>query len=353
MTLTLGDVMEAAGGRLVSGHAEVLITGVAALADAGPGEISFFGNPKYIGALRRSRAAAVLIPDGFDLPEEAVSALLPALIAVPNPTLAFARLVERFAPPPVQPAPGIAPTAVLGRDLAVGGGVSIGPYAVIEDGVQLGDGAVIGAHVYIGQESVIGAGSHIYPHVTIRERVRIGARAIIHSGAVIGSDGFGFELQGGRHVKIPQTGTVEIGDDVEIGANATIDRARFGKTMIGAGTKIDNLVMIAHNVVIGPHCLLVAQTGISGSTRLGKYVTLAGQAGVVGHIEIGDQAVVAAKTGVSKDVPAGTVVFGIPAEPLAKSKEHLAHIRRLPHLVERVRKLSAELEALKKQISGD
>jgi UDP-3-O-[3-hydroxymyristoyl] glucosamine N-acyltransferase len=219
MTLTLGDVMEAAGGRLVSGHAQVLITGVAALADAGPGEISFFGNPKYIGALRRSRAAAVLVPESFELPEDA-AALLPALIAVPNPSLAFAHLVERFAPTPVKPAPGIAPTAVLGRDLAISGHVSIGPYAVIEDGVQLGDGVVIGAHVYIGQESVIGAGSHIYPHVTIRERIHIGARAIIHSGAVIGSDGFGFELQGGRHVKIPQTGTVEIGDDVEIGANA-------------------------------------------------------------------------------------------------------------------------------------
>ncbi len=351
MTLTLQEVLAISGGELLRGTPGGDISGVAALADAGPGEISFFANPKYQGALRRSRAAAVLVPAGFQpAMEPAANGSTPALIAVSNPSLAFARLVERFAPPAIQPAPGVAPTAILGRDVQLGAGVSVEAYAVIEDGVRIGDGASIGAHAYIGAGSTIGAGSLLYPHVTIRERSRLGARVIIHSGAVIGSDGFGFELQGGRHVKIPQTGIVDIEDDVEIGANSTIDRARFGRTIIGTGTKIDNLVMIAHNVVIGPHCVLVAQTGISGSTRLGSYVTLAGQAGVVGHVEIGDQAVIAAKTGVSKDVPAKTVMFGIPAEPLAKAKENIANVRRLPKLVERVRRLEAELAELKEKL---
>jgi UDP-3-O-[3-hydroxymyristoyl] glucosamine N-acyltransferase len=351
MTLTLSEVLEMAGGELLAGGMEVEISGVAALADADPGEISFFANPRYLNALRRSRASAVLVPKGFQPPPDpADGARAPALIGVENPSLAFARFVERFAPPVIVPRPGIAPTALIGRNVRFGTGVSIQAYAVIEDEAEIGDGVSVGAHTYIGTGTVIGAGSVLYPHVTIRERSRIGARVIIHSGAVIGSDGFGFELQGGRHVKIPQTGLVDIADDVEIGANSTIDRARFGRTIIGTGTKIDNLVMIAHNVVIGPHCILVAQAGISGSTRLGSYVTMAGQAGVVGHVEIGDQAVIAAKTGVSKDVPAKTVMFGIPAEPLAKAKENVANIRRLSKLVERVRKLEAELEALKRQL---
>ena len=223
-----------------------------------------------------------------------------------------------------------------------------GPYAVIEDGAEIGDGVSVGAGVFIGAGTVVGAGSRIYPHVTIREHTRIGQRVIIHSGTVIGGDGFGFELKEGRHAKIPQTGIVQIDDDVEIGANVTIDRARFGRTHVGEGTKIDNLVHLAHNVVVGPHCLLVAQVGISGSTRLGKYVTLAGQVGTVGHIEIGDGAILAAKaSGVSKDVPAKEVWFGYPAVPLSEAKEQIALTRRLPKLVERVKKLEAELAELR------
>jgi UDP-3-O-[3-hydroxymyristoyl] glucosamine N-acyltransferase len=351
MTLTLGEVLEISGGELLTGTLDGEVSGVAALADANPGELSFFGNPRYLGDLRRSRASAVLVPAGFQsLPDAEAVGFAPALIAVENPSLAFARLVERFAPAVAAPSPGVAPTAIVGANVRLGTGVCVQAYAVIEEGAEIGDHVSVGAHVYIGAGTMIGPGSVLYPHVTIRERSRIGARVIIHSGAVIGSDGFGFELQGGRHVKVPQTGIVDIGDDVEIGANSTIDRARFGRTIIGAGTKIDNLVMIAHNVVIGPHCVLVAQSGISGSTRLGSYVTMAGQAGIVGHVEIGDQAVIAAKTGVSKNVPARTVMFGIPAEPLAEAKERIANVRRLPKLVKRVRKLEAELDALKARL---
>ncbi len=343
-TFTVGALVAQLHAELLAGSPDTVLTGVASLADASEGDLSFFGNPKYLTALRRSRASAVLVPTGFTPPALDHA---PAWVAVANPSLAFAGLVAAFAPSPIVETPGIAPTALLGRDVRLGANVAIGPYAVIEDGVELGDNVRVGAHGFIGAGSVVGADSRIYPHVTIREHSRLGQRVIVHSGVVIGGDGFGFEMKDGRHVKIPQTGIVQIDDDVELGANSTVDRARFGRTHIGEGTKIDNLVQIAHNVVIGAHSILCAQAGISGSTRLGKYVTLAGQAGLVGHIELGDQAVVAAKAGVSKDVPAKTVVFGYPAEPLDQAKESIAYIRRLPKLVERVKKLEAELAELK------
>jgi UDP-3-O-[3-hydroxymyristoyl] glucosamine N-acyltransferase len=345
-TLTVAEIVRLIDGELLVGSEPEPITGVAALADAEPGDVSFFANPKYLPALRRSRAAAVLVPADFQPPEDWDMAGR-AIIRAANPSLAFAKLVEHFSPPPFTHAPGVAPTAVLGRDVQLGPDVSIQPYAVIEDGARIDEGAFIGAHAFIGAGSVVGAGSKIYPHVTIHEGTRIGQRVIIHSGTVIGADGFGFELQNGRHVKIPQTGIVQIDDDVEIGANTTIDRARFGRTHIGEGTKIDNLVQIAHNVVVGPHCLIISQTGISGSARLGRYVTLAGQVGVVGHVEIGDQVIIAAKSGASKDVPPKSVLFGIIGEPIKQAKENIVHLRRLPKLVERIKKMEAELAALK------
>jgi UDP-3-O-[3-hydroxymyristoyl] glucosamine N-acyltransferase len=253
--------------------------------------------------------------------------------------LAFARLLEKFAPAPIRFAPGVHPSVVIGRNVVLGENVSIQPFTVIEDGAKIGANTLIGAHGYIGHEAMIGADCHLAPRVTVGARCVLGSRILIHSGAVLGSDGFGFEFSGGRHVKIPQTGIVQIDDDVEIGANVTIDRARFGRTWIGEGTKIDNLVQIAHNVVIGRHCIIVSQAGISGSTRLGNYVTLAGQVGVVGHIEIGDQAIVAAQSGVSKNVGAKEVLFGSPALPMGEAKERLAYLGRLPKLFERVKRL--------------
>ena len=346
---TVGELARLLGGELRTGAPETTLTGVASLAEAGEGDIAFFANPKYLAALRRSRASAILVPREFP----ATTEFSCALIAVDDPARAFAGLVELFTPAPVADVPGVAPTALLGRDVTLGANVSVGPYAVIEDGVTLGDGVVIGAYNFIGAHSVIGEGSRLYPHVTVRERCRIGKRAIIHCGVVIGSDGFGFELKEGRHVKVPQTGIVQIDDDVEIGANTTIDRARFGRTHIGEGTKIDNLVQIAHNVVVGPHNLLCAQAGISGSTRLGHHVTLAGQVGIVGHVEIGDEAVLASKAGVARSVPAKAVMWGYPAVPLDEAKESFVRIRRLPKLLERVRKLEAEIEVLKAAVKGE
>ena len=333
-TLTVQELAALVGGQFVSAaDGAKPITGAAALADAGEGHCTFFGNAKYLSQLKASRATAALVPLDFHEP------ISPVAIRVENPSLAFARVLEIFAPEPAHFAPGVHPTAVVGRDVLLGENVSVQPFVVIEDGACIGANTVLGAHGYIGHGASIGTDCQIAPRVTIGARCVLGSRVIIHSGAVLGSDGFGFEFSGGRHVKIPQTGIVQIDDDVEIGANVAIDRARFGRTWIQEGTKIDNLVQIAHNVVVGKHCLIVAQAGISGSTRLGNYVTLAGQVGVVGHIEIGDQTIVAAQSGVSKSLGPKQVVFGCPALPLREAKEQIAHIGRLPKLYARVKKL--------------
>ncbi len=346
--MTASQLVQLVGGALLAGREEVAVTGVAALEDATAQDVTFYGNEKYLPALRQSKAGVALVPLDFAESLPGVG----AVIGVANPSLAFAAVVAALQPPLPPPAPGIHPTAVISPSAKVGRDASIHAYAVIEDGAEIGAGCTVGAHAFIGRESRLGPASFVHPHVTIRERVGIGARCVVHSGAVIGGDGFGFETVDGRHVKVPQVGGVEIGDDVEIGAGVTIDRARFGMTKIGEGTKIDNLVQIAHNVVIGPHCLIVAQAGISGSTRLGKYVVLAGQVGVVGHITLGDGATVGAQSGVSKSVPAGAKVFGSPAEPMMEAAESLARVRRLPKLIERVKQLEDEVARLREQLGG-
>lgn len=334
MEITVQELAALVGGQFASSaNASHRIQGAASVTDAGETDVTFFGNPKYLPQLKSSKAGAALVPKGFN---EQITAIA---IEVENPSLAFAELLKRFAPKPITFAPGVHPTAVIGQNVVLGEGVSIQPFVVIEDGAQIGACSVIGAHGYIGHEAKVGKDCHLAPRVTVMTRCQLGDRVIIHSGTVVGSDGYGFEFSGGRHVKIPQTGIVVIENDVEIGANATIDRARFGRTWIGEGTKIDNLVQIAHNVVTGKHCIIVAQAGISGSTRLGNYVTLAGQVGVVGHVELGDQVTVAAQSGVSKSVPAKGVVWGYPAQDMKAAKEELAHLRRLPKLYERVKKL--------------
>ncbi|RFC44529.1 MAG: UDP-3-O-[3-hydroxymyristoyl] glucosamine N-acyltransferase [Verrucomicrobia bacterium] len=335
-TLTLQQLAALVGGQLYFGGATpppLEIRGVASVAEAAPDEVTFLGNLKYLPALRRSQAAAVLVAEDF------AEQVTPVLIRVPNPSLAFARLVAHFAPPPVSFAPGIHPTAILGEGVQLGAGVSIQPFTVLEAGVSVGEGSVVGAHSYVGQGAKIGAGCLLHPRVTVEARCVVGNRVILHAGVVLGSDGFGFENDKGRHVKIPQVGIVQVDDDVEIGANSTVDRARFGRTWIGAGTKIDNLVQIAHNVVIGKHCLIVAQVGISGSTRLGEYVTLAGQVGVAGHLEIGDRVVVSAQSGVSKNLGPNALYMGSPAVPALEYREQVAHLRRLHKLAERVQRL--------------
>jgi UDP-3-O-[3-hydroxymyristoyl] glucosamine N-acyltransferase len=335
MTFTLQELATTSGGELI-GDPSLQITGAASLVEATPGEISFFGNRKYIGLLRKTRASAVFVPTDF---AESIGA---AQIRVANPTKAFEQIVLKFAPKPITFPPGIHPSAVVDPSARLGERVSIQPHAVIEAGAKIGNDTTIGAGSYVGHETVIGSACLIYPLVTIRERSRIGSRVILHSGAVIGADGFGFEMVDGRQQKVQQLGIVQIDDDVEIGANTTIDRARFGRTWIQQGVKIDNLVQIAHNVVIGKNSVIVAQTGISGSTRVGERVMMGGQVGIVGHIEIADGTMIAAQSGISKSIPGG-VWFGYPAVPLAEAKQQIAWIHRLGKLFARVKEIEKKL----------
>ena len=334
--MRLGEAAERVGGWVAPENYEKLIVGVASLDDANEGDLSFYGNPKYLKALRKSHATAVLVPHGF---AEEVRA---TRVWVDNPAEAFAKLLEVFAPPPICPAPGIHPSAIVAADAEIGTGVTIEAFAVIESAARIGARTVIGAHSYIGHHAILGEECRLYPQVTIRERSLIGKRVVLHPGVIIGSDGFGYEFRDGRQQKIPQTGTVQIDDDVEIGANSTIDRARFGRTWIQEGVKIDNLVQIAHNVTIGRHTVICAQVGISGSVRVGNYVTLAGKVGVNGHIEIGDGAIAAAMGAITKSVPPREVLVGVPARPMREYKRNFALLNNIDKLYERVKRLEGK-----------
>ncbi len=336
MTLTLRELAEMCGGE-IAGDAACAITGAASLAEATPGEITFYGNPRYLAAVRKTRASAAFVPAEF------TEQIVGAQIRVANPAKAFEQVVLKLAPPPIVFASGIHPSAVIAPEASLGEEVSIGAYVVIEASARIGAGTRIGAHSYIGHETTIGAGALIYPNVTIRERVKIGDRVIVHSGTVVGSDGFGFEMSAGGHQKVPQIGIVQIDNDVEIGANTTIDRARFGRTWIQEGVKIDNLVQIAHNVVIGKHSIIVAQVGIAGSVRIGSGVVIGGQAGIIGHIEIDDGTMIGAQSGVSKSLHGGTW-WATPTVPLAEAKTQLAWVRRLGKLFARVKALEEKVE---------
>ncbi len=335
MTFTLEQLATTFGGELV-GDRSLQITGAASLAEATPGEVSFFATRKYIGLLRKTRASAVFVPADF------AESIPPAQIRVSNPTKAFEQVVLKFAPKPIAFAPGIHSTAVVDPTARLEERVSIQPHAVIEAGVRIGDDTIIGAGSYIGHETTIGSACLIYPLVTIRERSRIGSRVIIHSGAVIGADGFGFEMVDGRQQKIQQLGIVQIDDDVEIGANTTIDRARFGRTWIQEGAKIDNLVQVAHNVVIGKNTVIAAQTGIAGSVQIGQRVLIGGQAGIIGHIEIGDNTAIGAQSGISKNISGGAW-WASPAVPLAQAKQQIAWVHRLGKLFARVKEIEKKL----------
>ena len=325
-------------GELV-GNANLVVAGVAPIAEAGPREISFAENPKVLAKYKNLTQAAALI-----VPREAKEVGRPH-IKVANPRLAFAQVLKEFAwAPDVKP--GIDPSAVIDKTAQLGNDVIIGPQVVVGSKAKIGKGTVLMGGVYIGSGTVLGENCLVYPHACIRERVQVGNGAIIHAGAVIGEDGFGFVSLPSGHVKVPHIGTVIVEDEVEIGANSAIERGTCGATIIGRGTKIGNLVQIGHNVRIGENCLVVAMTGIAGSAILGNRVVLAGQSGVAGHLTVGDDCVVAARGLVAGDVTPGSFVSGFPARSHKENMRILAAERRLPELLKRVKQLEQQLERL-------
>lgn len=342
--ITLQQICDTVGGRLI-GDPDCRIVSVASIDEAEKGQISFLSNPKYARLLPRTRASAVIVPPDLNVPG-GTNALVHE-----NPSMAFVKVTALFSPPVATASNGISEKACIGERVCLGNDVGIEDYAVVAEGASIGDRTHLFPFVYVGKDAQIGSDCVFYPNVTIREGTIIADRVIIHSGTVIGADGFGYIPVDGRHVKIPQTGIVCIEDDVEIGANVTIDRARFGRTVIGRGTKIDNLVMVAHNVKVGENCILIAQVGISGSTEIGRNVILAGQAGLVGHIKIGEGARVTAQAGVTKNVPPGAIIAGSPARPLDQERKALAATYRIPQLLREVEELRQRVKALEEKLS--
>ncbi len=340
MEKRLKDIAKFINGELV-GDGEILIKGINGINEAKEGELSFILNPRYEDLLESTKASAVVVPKNIKKQHEK------PLIKIDDPSVAFSKIIEFLMPEKIPHPKGIDKTVTISKKAVLGTNVAIGPYVVIEDGAAIGDNTIIYPFSYIGKNSKIGKDCIIYPNVTIREGVFIGNRVIIHSGTVVGSDGFGYDTKpDGTHVKIPQLGVVIIEDDVELGACVTVDRARFSKTVIGKGSKIDNLVQIAHNVIIGPGCLIAAQTGISGSSELGRNVVLGGQVGMADHLKLGDFVKAGARTGITKSFPANSVLFWYPAKPVDKARDIIASIGLLPKLYKRVRALEDKIKEL-------
>ncbi len=346
ISFTPAEVVALTEARRSSGSTAETIRGIAALNVAAPGDLTFLGNGKYKADVAVTRASVVLLPESYagqPRPDQ-------LFLYVENPSVALARLcarIERLLWP--RPAPGIHPTACVAAGAQIDPSATVGPLCVIEDGAVVGAGTHLQAQVFVGRNVRIGRDCWFLPGVTIQPECVIHNRVQLHSGVVIGTDGFGYEFSSGRHEKVPQVGIVVVEDDVEIGANSTVDRARFSHTLIGEGTKIDNLVQIGHNVIVGKHCLLCAQVGISGSSTVCDYVVLGGQVGVAGHLTIGRGVKAGGQTGISSDVSPGAVINGTPATPYMLERRIAVLYRRLPELFKQVDELRRQI---KKSSSG-
>ena len=343
------DLVRLVGEGRVEGHSTHLVAGIAALKQAQPGDLAFLGNLKYKADVAASRASVILVPEDF----ESRPAEGQAFVRLAKPSLALARIcreIERLLWP--KPPAGVHATAVVHTSAQVDASAHVGPLCVIEAGAQIGAGTVLQAQVYVGRDAQIGPDCWLMPHASVMEYCQLGRRVRLHGGVVVGSDGFGYDTNKGIHEKIPQIGRAVIEDDVDIGANTTIDRARFSETRIGEGSKIDNLVQIAHNVVVGKHCLITAQVGISGSTTLGDYVVIGGQAGLTGHLHIGSQTMIGAQSGVTHDLEPKSYVRDSPAMPyMIAQKVHVLKSR-LPDLFKRVASLEETIGQLGGPTSG-
>jgi UDP-3-O-[3-hydroxymyristoyl] glucosamine N-acyltransferase len=344
MKLTAQEIAEMIGGR-VHGDPATPITGVNGIKEARPGDLCFVRDARYAAFLATTQASAVLIAS--PPPDCPITA-----IQVGAPDLAFARILHLFATEQAKHPQGRHPTAVVASSVMLGDGVALGPHVVIEEGARIGDRAILYAGVYVGRDCVVGPDTILYPNVTLREGTEIGARCVIHAGAAIGSDGFGFAPMDGKWLKIPQAGRVVIEDDVEIGSNTAIDRATFGITRIGRGTKIDNLVQVGHNVVVGENCAIAGQAGIAGSAIIAEGVRIGAQSGITGHIDIGAGATIAACAGVTKGIAPGAVVSGFPATDHRTETRIKASLRWVPDLIRRVKQLERQIEALEAQRHG-
>ncbi|MGH9358960.1 MAG: UDP-3-O-(3-hydroxymyristoyl)glucosamine N-acyltransferase [Terriglobia bacterium] len=335
--------------RIVAGkaHGELArkITGVAQIETASPTDLAFMEGNRALKRATQSKAGCLLVPEGTSLPGR-------TYISVASPKVAFIEAAEALSPRESH-VPGVHPTAVISPEAQLGPGVSAGPHVVIESGAKVGADSVVGAGTFVGQRAEIGSHCALHSHVTLYPGVRVGNRVVLHAGVVIGGDGFGYVLDRGRYRKFPQNGGVIIEDEVEIGCNTTIDRGSLGSTVIGFGTKIDNLVQIAHNVRIGCHCVIAAQTGISGSSVVGDYVVIGGQAGIGDHVRIESRAALGGQAGVlpGKVVREGAVVWGTPARPLAEFKKLYAHLASLPELARTVKEISRARRKTKKPLT--
>lgn len=327
--ITLRELAREIGGELI-GDGTLTVSNICDIEEAGKGDLVFIFRKKSQVLLQKTKASASVVP------EEIEKAPIP-VIKCKSPNLAFKKAAELILPRYIPHPKTIHKTASIGENVKLGKDVSLGAYACVEDGAEIGDGTIIYAHSYVGCSTKIGDASVIYPNVSIRENIKIGDRVIIHSGCVIGGDGFGYEQTEIGHEKIPHIGDVIIEDDVELGAGVTVDRAKIAHTKIGMGTKIDNLVQIAHNVTIGKNCIIVAQTGIAGSVKIGNNVIIGGQVGFVDHIEIGDNAIIASQSGLMKSVPPNAIVLGTPARPIKKAKMLWALWDKLPEIYERLK----------------
>ncbi|MGD0092082.1 MAG: UDP-3-O-(3-hydroxymyristoyl)glucosamine N-acyltransferase [Planctomycetota bacterium] len=345
MSISLGELAATLHATLVRGDPGARIAGAANLAEAGPQHLAPFTDAQFLPQLQATRAGAVLARS------ESVAANLPAasaLLCVADPEMAFVAALQLLHPGTGEQ-PGIDPRAVVEPGAELGAGVCVGPYAVIRTGARIGARCWVLAHAVVGRGCVLGADCRLYPHVVLYDGVVLGQRVIVHSGSVLGADGFGYKFRGGQHVKVPQVGSVEISDDVEIGANTCIDRGTLGPTRVGCGTKMDNLVQLGHNVVIGRHCILCGQAALAGSVVVEDYAVLGGQVGVADHVRVGQGAKIGAQTGVGTDIRPGVEVFGPWAQERRLAFKEIAALRRLPALFDRVRELERKLKDGKPQ----
>ncbi|MFM7743215.1 MAG: UDP-3-O-(3-hydroxymyristoyl)glucosamine N-acyltransferase [Verrucomicrobiota bacterium] len=345
LAFTLAELASLTGASSVEGACAGPITGIAALAEAGPADLSFLGNAKYAAAVASSQAGAILVPVAFaGRPGPAQ-----AFLRVDNPSYALALLCSvlesRLWP---RPPAGVHATAVVASSARVDAAAHVGPLCVIGEGAVVAGGAILEARCHVGAHAAVGADCWLKPGVVVGDYCVLGARCRVQSGAVIGSDGFGYEPVDGEIRRIPQIGNVVLEDDVEIGANSTLDRARFSRTVVGRGTKVDNLVQIAHNVRIGRQCLITAQVGIAGSTTLGDHCVLGGQSGVAGHLTLGDRVKLGAQAGLFEDVPADGFMNGTPAVPFGLERRLVVLARRLPDLFKKVDSLTASLDSARR-----